>query len=50
MWIFPMIDDVRLQPMSIFSKGNINTVGETNLQITVDNKLCYKGFLIYINK
>ena len=41
MWIFPMIDDVRLQPMSIFSKGNINTVGETNLQITVDNKLCY---------
>ena len=41
MWIFPMIDDVRLYPMSIFSKGNINTLGETNLQITVDNKLCY---------
>jgi hypothetical protein len=41
MWIFPLIDDVRLYPMSIFSKGNINTIGETNLQITVDNKLCY---------
>ena len=41
MWIFPFIDDVRLHPMCIFSKSNTNTLGETNLQLTVDNKLCY---------
>jgi hypothetical protein len=36
-----MLDDVRLHPMSIFSKGNNNSIGESNLHITIDNKLCY---------
>ena len=40
-WMFPMIDDTKLYPMSIFSKGNINTIGEANLNITVDNRLCF---------
>ena len=41
MWIFPIIDEIRLYPMSILSKNNGNTLGETNLQISVDNRLCY---------
>ena len=40
-WMFPLIDDTKLYPMSIFSKGNINTIGEANLNITVDNRLCF---------
>jgi hypothetical protein len=40
-WMFPMIDATKLYPMSIFSKGNTNTIGEANLNITVDNRLCF---------
>ena len=48
MWIFPIINEIRLYPMCILSKDNNDTHGETNLQISVDNRLCY--FYQYGNK
>lgn len=41
MWIFPLFEESRLYPISILAKSNDTTLGEINLSITVDNRLCF---------